>query len=95
MISGISFIFLMWCIYYKIKMKQILIFISILSLTFSSFVTEQEADLLIIENDTIYLKEFPLEKLELEKRPFGNTRITAPSSACWRGYKAVWRKNVS
>jgi len=48
-----------------------------------------------IKNDTIYLKEFPLEKLELEKRPFGNTRITAPSSACWRGYKAVWRKNVS
>ncbi len=72
-------------------MKRILTFIFLVSLTFSAFATGQETDLLIIENDTIYLKTFPLEKLELEKRPFGNTRATAPSTACWRGYRAIWR----
>ncbi len=75
----------------KSKMKQILTFIFLVSLTFSAFATEQETDLLIIENDTIYLKTFPLEKLVLEKRPFGNTRATAPSTGCWRGYRAIWR----
>lgn len=53
--------------------------------------TEQEADLLIIGNDTVYLKTFILEKLDLKFSPFGNTRETAPSTACWRGYKAIWR----
>lgn len=72
-------------------MKQLLTFIFFISLTFSAFATEQETDLLIIENDTIYLKTFPLEKSELEKRPFGNTRATAPSTACWRGYRAIWK----
>lgn len=72
-------------------MKKILTFIFLISLTFSAFATEQETDLLIIENDTIYLKTFPLEKLELSKQPFGNTRATAPSTACWRGYRAIWK----
>lgn len=57
----------------------------------TSSATEQEDDLLIIGNDTVYLKTFILEKLELKYPPFGNTRETAPSTACWRGYKAVWR----
>jgi len=75
----------------KLKMKQILTLIFLVSLTFSAFATEQETDLLIIKNDTIYLKTFLLEKLKLEKRPFGNTRATAPSTACWRGYRAIWK----
>ena len=72
-------------------MKEILTFIFLISLAFSAFATEQETDLLIIENDTIYLKTFPLEKLELKKRPFGNSRAPAPSTACWRGYRAIWK----
>ncbi|SNR14733.1 hypothetical protein [Tenacibaculum jejuense] len=72
-------------------MKRILIFILLINLTFSVFATGQETDLLIIENDTIFLKMFPLEKLELKKRPFNNTRATAPSTGCWRGYRAIWR----
>ncbi|HYF04102.1 MAG TPA: hypothetical protein VEC36_12035 [Patescibacteria group bacterium] len=44
-----------------------------------------------MKNDTIYLKTYLLEKLELTKRPFGKTRATAPSTACWRGYRAIWR----
>jgi len=62
-----------------------------MNLTYSVFATEQESDLLIIGNDTIYLETFLLEKLNLEKRPFGNTRTTAPSTACWKGYRAIWK----
>lgn len=43
----------------------------------TSSATEQEDDLLIIGNDTVYLKTFILEKLELKYPPFGNTRETA------------------
>lgn len=43
----------------------------------------------IIENDTIYLKTFPLEKLEMSKPPFGNTKATKFSTASWRGYRAI------
>ncbi|MBJ7881248.1 hypothetical protein [Gelidibacter salicanalis] len=72
-------------------MKKIMSFIFLLSLTFSAFATEQEMDLLIVENDTIYLKTSLLEKLELETPPFGNTRERAPSTGCWRGYRAIWK----
>ena len=72
-------------------MKQILILLAFLTLTINAFATEQEADLLIAGNDTIYLKSFPLDSLQLGKRPFGYTRQTAPSTDCWRGYKAIWR----
>ena len=56
--------------------------------------TIQTPDLLIIEKDTIELREmdlFPLEILNLEYRPFNYIRATAPSTACWRGYQAIWR----
>lgn len=53
--------------------------------------TEQEPDILIIGNDTLLIKSFPLENLKLEYRPFGLTEETAPSTACWRGYRAIWR----
>ncbi|WP_420603477.1 hypothetical protein [Flagellimonas sp.] len=71
-------------------MKTLLIIIFTLSISWSP-VTRQTPDLLIIDQDTLYLMSFPLEMLELEHRPFGLTRRTAPSTACWRGYKAVWR----
>jgi hypothetical protein len=71
-------------------MKQILTLLIFLTLTFTISATEQEADLLIVGNDTIYLKTFPLENLKMTTRPFGNSRKTAPSTACWRGYRAIW-----
>jgi hypothetical protein len=72
-------------------MRQTLSILTFLLFTISSFATEQEADLLIVNNDTIYLKSFPLDSLNLTQRPFGYTRQTAPSTACWRGYRAIWR----
>ncbi len=56
--------------------------------------TVQTPDLLIIENDTLELREmsnFPLESLNLNFRPFNYTRQTAPNTSCWRGYQAIWR----
>ncbi|MFK7907838.1 MAG: hypothetical protein AB8B69_22090 [Chitinophagales bacterium] len=55
------------------------------------FATIQDPDLLLIEGDTVYLKSFPLEDLELQCRPFGLTLLTAPNSGCWRAYQAIWR----
>jgi hypothetical protein len=72
-------------------MKKLFAILAILILPFYVFATEHEADLLINGNDTIYLKSFPLEKLELKVRPFGYTIATAPTTACWRGYRAVWK----
>lgn len=73
------------------RMKQILSILTFLLFSISTFATEQEADLLIVNNDTIYLKSFPLDSLNLTERPFGYTRQTAPSTACWRGHRAIWR----
>ena len=72
-------------------MKQTLSILTFLFFSIGSFATEQEPDLLIVNNDTIYLKTFPLDSLNLTERPFGNTLQTAPSTACWRGYRAIWR----
>lgn len=72
-------------------MKQLFAILFALTISMSLSATEQEADLLINGGDTIYLKTFLLEKLELKFPPFGNIKATAPSTACWRGYKAVWR----
>ena len=70
----------------------ITIIIGVLScLSLEVVATEQEPDILIIGNDTLLIKSFPLEDLELEFRPFGYTDITVPSTACWRGYRAIWK----
>ncbi|TRX63176.1 hypothetical protein [Carboxylicivirga sp. M1479] len=71
-------------------LTTIVVFILVLLPT-RMMATEQEPDLLIIGNDTLLIKSFPLEDLELKFRPFGLTQETAPSTACWRGYRAVWR----
>ncbi len=77
-------------------MKRILLFLIFVALFQRIFATEQVPDILLIGNDTIYLKTFPLESIELKYRPFGLTRATAPHTGCWRGYHAVWRlKNDS
>ena len=57
--------------------------------------TEQIPDLLIIENDTFYLKTFPLEQLRLKKKikvaPFDYGDYGFVSTACYRGYVATWK----
>ena len=53
--------------------------------------TFQQPDILYINDQEVQLRFiFPLEKLNFNKRPFGYTRETAPTSACWRGYTANW-----
>lgn len=70
-------------------------FLIFLSIFFSSkmFATTQRPDLLIVGKDTLELREmntFPLEYLNMKSRPFNYTRQTAPGTACWRGYQAIW-----
>ena len=72
-------------------MNKILTIFLLLIITFNCYSTEQLSDLLIIENDTIYLKSFPLEKLEFEKKPFSYGEFNFPHTGCWRGYCATWK----
>ena len=72
-------------------MKKIILTVTISIITvLNGFSTEQIPDLLIIDNDTIYLKSFPLEKLEFKNPPFKYGEYPFSSTACWRGYQAVW-----
>ena len=52
--------------------------------------TVQQSDELLIGDRVIKLQSYPLEELNLVKRPFGYTDKTAPNTSCWRGYKADW-----
>ncbi len=72
-------------------MKKIQTIILFLIVTINCYSTEQLSDLLIIENDTIYLKSFPLEKLGFEKSPFSYGEFNFPHTGCWRGYCATWK----
>lgn len=72
-----------------INMKKIVALFFFFNLSKSVFATEQAADLLLIGNDTIYLKTFPLESLKLKHPPFGSSDWE--NTGCWRKYWAVWR----
>ena len=72
-------------------MNKILIIFLFLLTTINCYSTEQIPDLLIIENDTIYLKSFPLEKLEFKKSLFSYGEFSFPLTGCWRGYRAKWK----
>ena len=73
-------------------MRPLFFIFVLLIISFSSLATtKQVVDLLISGNDTIRLRESPLQKLMLKYRPFGYTKETAPSSTCLRGYRAIWR----
>ncbi len=67
------------------------IFFFLLYTVHLAFSTDQIHDILIIGKDTIFLKTFPLEQLNFEKRPFMYGRFDFPSTACWRGYQATWK----
>jgi len=75
--------------------KQILILLLIFISIVKVSATEQIPDLLIIENDTFYLKTFPLETLMLKKKiknnPFNYGKYPFVSTACYRGYVATWK----
>mgnify|MGYP000858024971 CR=1 FL=1 len=76
----------------KVLLLIAFIFFSIINLK----ATEQVSDLLIIKNDTFFLKTFPLEKLLIEKRikkrPFEyNNDYGFPHTGCYRGYIATWK----
>ena len=78
-------------------MKKTVLLSTILSLSITfSFATEQFSDILIIENDTIFLKSFPLEELRLKEKfkvsPFEYyANIDFPHTGCYRGYVATWK----
>lgn len=76
----------------KVLLLIAFIFFSIINLK----ATEQVSDLLIIKNDTFFLKTFPLEKLltekRIRKRPFEyNNDYGFPHTGCYRGYIATWK----
>ena len=76
-------------------MKQKIILFAFLIFSIFSvnvFATEQTSDLLIIGENTVFLKTFPLEQLEMKYRPFGVGEEGKYSNTnCWRGYRAVWK----
>jgi hypothetical protein len=55
------------------------------------FSTDQKPDILIIGRDTILLKNFPLEELNLPGRPFAFSLADLPELDCLRGYQATWK----
>lgn len=67
------------------------IFFFLLSTAHLVHSTDQIHDILIIGKDTIFLKSFPLEELNFEKRPFMYGRFDIPGTSCWRGYQATWK----
>lgn len=70
-----------------------IIFVPLFIFTFSikSFGTIQTSDLLIIGSDTILIAQFPLDQF-YKKGYSHNPGFFSEfiSTACWRGYKAVW-----
>ncbi|MEP6647888.1 MAG: hypothetical protein ABJC12_12435 [Saprospiraceae bacterium] len=56
-----------------------------------SLTIDQKPDLLIIGQDTLYLKSFPLEDLGFEIRPFKSAEVYVPNLDCLREYQATWK----
>ena len=75
--------------------KQFLILILLIFSCSVVLSTEQFPDILIVENDTVFLKSFPLEDLiskkKFQKKPFTYGEYSYPHTACWRGYVATWK----
>lgn len=55
-----------------------------------AFSIDQRPDILIVGDDTILLKSFPLEELGFKGRPFSYGKYDFPGEDCFRGYQAVW-----
>ena len=73
-------------------MKRFLLIVAVYFLAFSTaFSTEQIADILIIGNDTVYLKSFPLDYIRILQDPFDYDGYSFPHTGCYRGYVATWQ----
>lgn len=72
--------------------KQFTIIIILLIFHLKVFATAQIPDLMIIEEDTFSMHTNPLEVYldSTENRDFPNF-IGGGSTACWRGYQAIWQ----
>jgi hypothetical protein len=68
-------------------MKQTFSILIFLFISLASFAT----DLLLVNNDTFYLKTFPLEELNLQQRPFGLDKLSVQVANQYPGYQAIWR----
>jgi len=73
-----------------IRFSIIIIFLLILNL--KTFATAQIPDLMVIDKDTFFMHTNPLEIYldSIGNRDFPDF-VGGGSTACWRGYQAVWR----
>lgn len=71
--------------------KSLLIIVLGLMFSFKANATEQRPDLLIINNDTIYLKSFPFGCIIKDEPFIYNNGYPFPHTGCWRGYIATWK----
>lgn len=69
----------------------VIILCSLLTAINFSLTVDQKPDLLIIGNDTLFLRSFPLEDLGFEIRPFQSSDIYVPNLDCLREYQATWK----
>lgn len=72
---------------------KLLLVISLLTISYSSWATVQESDILIYKSDTILIDRFPLEVLMHKDSTFAK-RLRNDSclkTSCWREHIAVWK----
>jgi len=71
--------------------KYIIIFLVSVFCFGKSFAADQLPDILLVNNDTVFLKSFPLEDLKFKLYPFDyGGGVGSPNDACLRGYQATW-----
>jgi hypothetical protein len=73
-------------------MKQIITISLFFLFSSQGFSTNQVKDYLILDNDTLYLYDSPLEQIKnISNDIFDLEQPEVLSSACWRGFYAEWR----
>lgn len=87
----------MYYLKYMFTKKQIILFLYLATVFAmpSLFATVQKSEIVIVNKDTLYTSETPLEKL-LDEASWAGTYMQnvqsemGISSACWRGYVGLW-----
>ncbi|HZV69380.1 MAG TPA: hypothetical protein VFG10_07550 [Saprospiraceae bacterium] len=69
----------------------IIVLCSLLTAINFSLTIDQKPDLLIIGQDTLFLRSFPLEELGFEIRPYRSGDLYVPNLDCLREYQAIWK----
>ena len=74
-------------------MKRIRAFVILILIVGKAFSTNQVKDILIYNNDTLFLYDSPLDQIQdISKRINDlNHYPTVESTDCWRGFYAEWR----